>query len=386
LAAYGPGIRTGADLAAKHLNEAAEEVLGGKLIELVHEDSETAEGPAIDRARKLIEVDGVPAIVGALSSGVTIPVAESVTIPAKVVQISPASTSPLITVLPADEGQDFLYRTCPSDALQGVVAAQLARGQIVPEWSFNTAATTFINNPYGQGLNDVFAQEFQNLGGSVLAQVPHPHDPQPTYVAELEEALANEPEVLLVISYVPQTIVILKESRDIFNYTSWQFVDGNKALDIIRDVGAETLADKLGTAPGPDPARGGYQNFLEAYEAEYGELPPLPFIDTCYDAVAVIGLAIVKCIVDGVEINGVNVRDRLRIVSNPYGETVITGPEAFKRAFELLQSCGVGGLDALDYSGAAGEVDFDEHGDVITPIEIFKYTAEGTIETVTFVK
>jgi hypothetical protein len=42
------------------------------------------------------------------------------------VQISNASTSLLITVLPADHGQDFLCRTCPSDALQGVVLAKLA--------------------------------------------------------------------------------------------------------------------------------------------------------------------------------------------------------------------------------------------------------------------
>ena len=75
---------------------------------------------------ELVEIDKVVAIIGALASGVTVPVAESVTIPAGVIMISPASTSPLLTVLPADQGKDFLFRTCPSDALQGVVAGRLA--------------------------------------------------------------------------------------------------------------------------------------------------------------------------------------------------------------------------------------------------------------------
>jgi ABC-type branched-subunit amino acid transport system substrate-binding protein len=117
---YGPPIQRGAIIAADQMAKA------GFTIQLIHEDSETAPVPATNAARKLVNVDRVVAIVGALSSGVTLAVAESVTIPNNVILISPASTNPLMTQLPADEGKDFLFRTCPSDALQGVVAAKLA--------------------------------------------------------------------------------------------------------------------------------------------------------------------------------------------------------------------------------------------------------------------
>ena len=48
----------------------------------------------VEAATRLVNVEGVQAIVGCLSSGVTIAVAEGVAVPNKIVMISPASTSP----------------------------------------------------------------------------------------------------------------------------------------------------------------------------------------------------------------------------------------------------------------------------------------------------
>jgi hypothetical protein len=36
---------------------------------------------------------------------------------------------------------------------------------------------------------------------------------------------------------------------------------------------------------------------------------------------------------------------------------------------------------AINYEGAAGSVDFDKHGDVVTPIEIWEYRG-GELKTV----
>ena len=47
-------------------------------VDLVHEDSETSAIPATNAAKKMVEVDKVVAIIGALSSGVTVPTADSV--------------------------------------------------------------------------------------------------------------------------------------------------------------------------------------------------------------------------------------------------------------------------------------------------------------------
>jgi branched-chain amino acid transport system substrate-binding protein len=371
LAEFGPAHQNATEMAAAQINAAAEAVFGGPIIELIHEDSATTPSVGIDRARKLIEVDGVSAIVGSLASGVTVPVAESVTVPAQIPQISPASTSPLLTVLPDN---DFLFRTTASDALQGVVAGMLASGEIIEGHSFETAATIFINSPYGQGLSEAFAAAFEARGGQVLAQVAHPEEPQPTYTALLEQALADDPDVLVAIGYPGQATVYLAESRDIFGYTSWQFVDGTKSEEIITAIGAEDLEGLYGTAPGSDPEWPGFQRFEELFEERYGERPPLPFMDSAYDAVAVIGLAIAQAIADGVtDIDGVAIRDRLRTVANPPGEVVSVGE--FEEAFRLIQMG-----EEITYNGAASPVEFDENGDIVSWVEIWQF-AGGTMET-----
>jgi len=78
--------------------------------------------------------------------------------------------------------------------------------------------------------------------------------------------------------------------------------------------------------------------------------------------------------VKGLSITSKNVRDQLRYVANPPGEVVLPGE--FKKAFKLLAE----GKD-INYEGAAGSVDFDENGDVVTPIEIWKYSG-GKIVTI----
>ncbi|NIO11142.1 MAG: amino acid ABC transporter substrate-binding protein, partial [Deltaproteobacteria bacterium] len=76
-------------------------------------------------------------------------------------------TSPLITVLPADKGVDMLFRTCPSDALQGVISGKLAV-------TFSSKASVlYVNNPYGQGLAEQFKKSYEKRRGKVLAMVPH---------------------------------------------------------------------------------------------------------------------------------------------------------------------------------------------------------------------
>ena len=117
---FGPNLKNGTELAAKQMAAA------GLNIKLIHEDSETKPIPGTNAATKLVDIDKVVGIIGALSSGVTLAAAESVTIPNNVIMISPASTNPLMTALPADEGKDFLFRTCPSDALQGIVSGKVA--------------------------------------------------------------------------------------------------------------------------------------------------------------------------------------------------------------------------------------------------------------------
>jgi len=160
-------------------------------IDIRREDTETTPEVGIERAQALADA-GYPSITGAASSGVTIAVAEDVLFPEEVVGISPASTSPAITDMP---GQ-YLLRTAPTDALQGVVAAQLA----YEDEGLESASTLYVNNDYGQGLSDAFADSFGEIGGEVFETEAFEPE-QSSYDSVLDSVLADDPDMLYLIGY-----------------------------------------------------------------------------------------------------------------------------------------------------------------------------------------
>lgn len=358
---FGPNIFNGVKLAVKQMNAA------GFAVKVISEDTQTSAIPGVNAAKKLVNIDKVPAVVGAIASGVTVPVAESVTCPRGIVLMSPSSTSPLISVLPADQGKDYLFRTCPSDALQGVIAGKLAAG-------YNkTASVLYVNNPYGQGLAQQFKKSFEKRGGKVLAMIPHDEKAAETYTAELKKALAKSPDILCAFSYPQHAKIYLKEAIEFFHYKKFLFCDGTKSEDIIKAVGAKNLEGMMGTVAA-SPGGKALVLFSADYKAAYGKLPPLPYITNAYDGMAVIGLAAYAAKAKGLPLTSNNIRDYLRVVANPPGETILPGQ--FKKAFDLLKKG-----KPINYEGAGGSVDFDKNGDVQTPIEIWKYH-KGKIVTV----
>jgi hypothetical protein len=180
---------------------------------------------------------------------------------------------------------------------------------------------------------------------------------------------------MVALGYPGHATVYLKEffEAGYGEATDLLFCDGTKSIEVPKALGAENLAGYYGTAPG---TVGGdsLSKFQADYEAEYGELPPLPFMSNFYDAIVVAGLAAAMCDAKKKEITPVNVRDMLREVANPPGETVIAGLDGVKKALELIKTG-----KSVNYEGAAGSVDFDDNGDVVTPIEIWKYVEDDPL-------
>jgi ABC-type branched-subunit amino acid transport system substrate-binding protein len=358
LEAYGKPIQNGAMLAAEQLNAAGGPL--GRQIALVHRDSQTDPTVGIDAAKKLVELDKVVAIVGALSSGVTIPVATSVTIPSGIVQISPASTSPQITDL---QDNDLLFRTCPSDALQGKVSGRLAK-----TLGFQTVSTIYVNNPYGSGLSKTFSQTLSEHGGKVVATVAY-EEGRPSYRGELERALKGKPQAIALFSYPENGVTIIRQALELGFTGKFLLADGMKAPEVVHNVGVQYLKGTYGTTPG---AREGNAKtrFVEAYTKQFGEKPPKPYIDSCYDAIVMLALAVHHAKSSEPKA----IRDALRQVTNAPGEAIEPGD--FQHAFDLI-----GQGQKINYRGASGEVDFDDHGDVATPIEVWKIDDRGMIVT-----
>ena len=124
LAAYGANldraVKLGVNLQKAALRAAK---LNAGVTLVASEDGQTQASASVEAATKLVKSDKVNVIIGEMASSATIPMAQSVTIPNKIVQISPTSSAPQLTTI-KDNG--YLWRTYPSDALQGKVLAQAA--------------------------------------------------------------------------------------------------------------------------------------------------------------------------------------------------------------------------------------------------------------------
>jgi len=341
LQAYGESSRNGVELAIKEINAAGGVM--GEPIELEVSDTQTQPQAGVDAAQRLVSVQNVSAIVGALSSGVTIPVASSVTSSEGVPQISNASTSPVMTEL---EDNDFLFRTTPSDAFQGTALASVAI-----EKGIDSAAILYINNDYGEGLADAFTEAFIAAGGNVVGSAGY-EPGQASYRGDLS-AVADGRSPLLLIGYPENGQTILRQALEGGHFSEFMFTDGMKSPQIVENLGAQYLNGSFGTAAEARDDTDAAQHFRGAYEESYGELPPVPYIDTAYDAVYSIALAAVA----GNSTDPVSIRDHLRVINQPDGEVV--GPGEFARAVERLKAGG-----AINYQGASGSVDFDANGDV----------------------
>ncbi len=342
LQAYGQTSRNGVELAQTEINSDGG-VLGSDLAVKVG-DTQTKPQAGIDAAKKLISVEGVSGIVGALSSGVSIPVAKSVSSKEGVPQISSASTSPEITGL---DDNDFMFRTVPSDAFQG-----RALGEIVAEDGLTNVSILYVNNDYGEGLANSFTEAFESQGGTVDQSLGYEKG-NASYRSELSKASGDSTEALVLIGYPESGVTILRQAIEGGHFDQFVFTDGLKAPEIIEAVGADALEGSYGSAPQSGGDSKAAEHFNTAYEGAYGEVPPKPFIDTAYDATYVLALAAQSAGSTEPEA----VRDALRDVANPPGEQVTPGN--WDEAVDLLED----GKD-INYSGASGPIDFDENGDV----------------------
>ena len=354
LGEFGPNMETGAQLAVKQIN-AAGGVLG-KPVQLIKADAGTSPQVGVESATRLVNVDGVQAIVGCLSSGVTIAVAEGVAVPNKIVMISPASTSPGLTAV---EDNDFLFRTVLSDAAQGVVLADWA-----VEKGYKKVATFYTNNAYGKGLSDQFVKSFEEKGGTVTAAVSHEQE-QTTYLSELQKAVAGSPDVLVAISYPAEGKIYLKEAIENKLIDKFLFVDGTKSQEIVDAIGAAALEGTTGTSPSAVENAKATAKFDADYKAEYGkDVPALPYVRESYDAVVAIALAAEAA----KSTDPTKIRDNLRKVDGPPGEKIAAGADGVQQALTAIRA----GTD-IDFEGAANSDNFDANGDVLTgAIEIFK--------------
>ena len=379
LSDFGPRMKNAADLAGDEIN-AAGGILGRDLT-LIHEDTQTRPAQGANVAAKLIFTDGVTAIVGAASSGVSQGVA-TLTLENNIIQISPASTSPLFTTLETDRHAALIaaglipnttvsldtpgnpgwwWRSAPSDALQGKVAGMVANGDFAGIGGWANIAIIAVNNPYGKGFAGAFLGTYT---GTLTAQVNYTEE-QATYASELLLISTSAPggaapDAVLLIGY-PEDALTMHKNYLAAGYTwAWQWSEGLKSTEFLTDLATNAIDPTgiVGTTPLP-PAGAAFDDWATRMNDTYG-LDLFPFDAHTYDAVMLIALAMEQA--DSTASD--DIRTNLNSVSSPPGTKVFPGE--YKKAIDLIAAG-----TAIDYDGASGALNFDVVGEVGSNYQVF---------------
>jgi branched-chain amino acid transport system substrate-binding protein len=355
LAFLGPPEEAGVYLAEDEINSAN----AGIEIEVVFGDSGDTDNKAYETEIPRLLNEGVKAIIGAASSGVSLQFIDQVT-GAGVIQFSPANTSAAFTTYD-DDG--LYFRTAPSDVLQGEVLAN----QIAAD-GHEKIAMIVLNDPYGTGLRDRVTEVFEAAGGEVLA-APTYNTGDTNFTSQINEVLAVDPDAIVLITF-DEIKTIAPDLAAQFDSSNFYLVDGNLS-NYSEDFEPGTLEGAKGTLPGVDPrdvvefnqrmndfwvSLGNDDlNNVYAYGAE------------SYDATILLALASLAA----GSTDSRDIADKLQEVSGGSGN----GEKctSFAECADIINGGGV-----ADYDGVSSPITFDEVGDPTEgSVIVYQYGADN---------
>jgi len=363
MASIGTQMAKSAQFAVKQINDAGG--VNGCALKGDLRDDQTQASIAVDQAKQLVDISRVPVLVGSITSAASLAMLTSVTVPSKIVQITPASSSPTFTTL-AKEGktEGRFFRTFTSDALGAVAAAKVAYDHV-----FKKPVLVYVNNDYGVNLAKEFQAAFAKLGGKPTQAIAY-NPGQASYAPEVAKALQGDPEGLYLIATPGDGTTFVRTWISQGGKQKFLFSDGMLSDKFFADIGVKFLGDAWGTRNS-----GLKSGTREAWQKEYdavngaGSSTALA-VDRVYDATVIAALAI--------QIAGSTkpdeIKDAVRKVQDEKGEVVGAGLEGLKKAFALAKA-----KKPIRYSGVLGPIKFDQWGDITGPFLVMKVNAEGKI-------
>ncbi len=204
---FGVMTRDGALLAIEEWN-AKGGVLGRKIVPIV-EDSQCTADPAVNAANKVIDQDKVKFIVGEVCSKASIPVSE-IANAKKVLQISPTSTNPAVTVASDGKTKDYIFRACFIDPFQGKVGANFALQNLKTKTAFILLDQA---NDYVKGLAEEFEKAYVAGGGKVVGKETYTAK-DTDFSAILAKVAAAKPDVVYLPDYYNIVNLVTKQAKE----------------------------------------------------------------------------------------------------------------------------------------------------------------------------
>ncbi|RLD00525.1 MAG: branched-chain amino acid ABC transporter substrate-binding protein [Chloroflexi bacterium] len=308
------------------------EVLGHP-IELVGEDSMCSAEGGQTALTKLTSDPSLIGIIGTNCSSAGEP-ASRIASDAGMVLISPSNTAPSLTD-PNKSWNPGYLRTCHNDKIQGAAMAHY----VYEEMGLRTAATIHDGSPYADQLQQVFAETFQELGGTITAQEAvnvGDTDMHPV----LTTIAAGEPEFLYYPIFIPEGAQITRQAKEIagLENTKLAAADGCFSPDFVEAAG-DACEGMYISGPNLEFGNALYDHFLEVHLAEYGEKPLSVFHAHAYDGTMMLLAAVEK------------------VATQDEDGTLHIGRQALRDALYATK----------DFAGVTGTLNCDEHGDCADP-------------------
>jgi branched-chain amino acid transport system substrate-binding protein len=318
-----------ADAAIAEVN-ASGLLLDGSTVTAIRADTTCVDSAAATAAaERLVTSDQVNAIIGGDCSGVTGAILQNVARPNGIVMISPSATSPALSTA---EDDGLFFRTAPSDAREGEIAAD-----IMTERGIKTAALTYTNNDYGKGLAEAIATAFTAKGGTITISAAH-EDGKADYTAEVGALAAAGGDILIVAGYLDQGGVgVIRAALDTGAFSLFELPGGMIGDNLTAALGT-AIDGSFGQVAGTDAP--GMKILADSSGGKFDVNSP--YTPESYDAAALIMLAMQAA----GSSKSTEFAPKIMDLANAPGEKIYPGELA--KALELVKA----GTD-IDYVGAS---------------------------------
>jgi len=313
---FGVSTRDGALLAIDEWN-AKGGVLGLKITPIV-EDSQCTPDPAVNAANKVVNQDKVHYIVGEVCSKASIPISE-IANAAKVIQISPTSTNPTVTLDKTGATKAYIFRACFIDPFQGKVAATFAVNNLKAKKAFVMADQS---NDYVKGLAEAFEASFTQLGGQVVGKENYTGT-DTDFSAILAKVKAAKPDLVYLPDYYNVVNLASKQAKEKGITAPFMGGDGWDSSDL--DVKAADGGYYTNHYDPADP-RPEVQNFLKAYGDKYKDASGKPIVP---DALATLAYDATNLLLQGIQNAGADNTDKMKAALEGITFNAVSGKITF---------------------------------------------------------
>jgi branched-chain amino acid transport system substrate-binding protein len=265
--------------------------VGNQRIEYIVLDDGTDAARAVAGARKLIDEDGVDAIVGPSTTPASlalIPIAA-----AKQVPVIAFGASGRI-ILPMDQQRRWMFKTSQNDGLMAdAIALHMFRAGV------RTVGFIGFGDAYGDGW---LAEAKRALEGMTikLVAVERYARADTDVSAQAQKLIAAQPDAVLVAGSGSPSVTPQKALRSLGYSGKYYQTHGAATIDFIKLGGKDVEGTVLPAGPvlvasqlpDSDPVKETAQGYVRQYEAAYGAGSVAPFGAYAYDAATLLKMAI----------------------------------------------------------------------------------------------